>query len=182
MKFVKKFLVLIESHLNEIKSLEDLSALEVNETQRMDSIIERVLLLTATEEIVDVLPKQSPNSHKYSIYLMIKSMLTHSVFIPIVSIIADKKFIYKNLLNLITNSDLKVVDKEYQIENSLRIDEPLNLDFKEQIKSIDSIDCSHGQKNIAIHDQNLFMSQLSTSSHSTQGIQRLSFQSKSNVY
>lgn len=167
--FANKTLTLLESHLNQIR---DNSFQELNEKHRMDSIIERVLLMTATEEIADVVPKESSDWQRYSIYLMIKAMLTHSVFIPIVDIIADKKFIYKNLVFLITNSDFKVADSEYHTESNLGIDEPFNRAFKDQIKSIDSIDCSHRQKSLAIHDRNQVNPLFGNSSHS-EGIQRL---------
>jgi hypothetical protein len=103
----EKSLILLEKHLinRRFDSMINNSNYLINENERVAQIVERVLRLSAPEEVLRVIGIRNDSnieitnpSHCFSLFIMIREMLTQSVFIPITDIITDPKFIYSNII------------------------------------------------------------------------------------
>jgi len=145
---LQKSFTLLEQHLISKRSQINRNDL-INETERVALIVERVLLLLAPEEVLCVMRNESSysdnklrskTSHYLSLSLMIKDMLTQSVFIPITNIITDPKWIYSNIIwlcdlsnnynNLNSFTD-KPIDRKSQNENQSSNSNELTLNESE---------------------------------------------------
>ncbi|CAG2177507.1 unnamed protein product, partial [Oppiella nova] len=143
--FARKVLILLETHLSDESSGDDQT---FNECQRMEAIVDRLLRLLATEDITPIVRKD-PN---LGVYVILKQLLTHSVFIPIIDIISEQKFIYENLLFLITNTDYKLIDNKRQ--NGSKPRTPIVELHVERHHTIDSNECNSSPK-IVLNDEKL---------------------------
>jgi hypothetical protein len=150
----EKSLILLEKHLIDRKfdSIINSNYL-VNENERVAQIVERVLRLSAPEELSSVIDIRNDrnieirnSSHCFSLFIMIREMLTQSVFIPITDIITDPKFIYSNIIWFCeqTNANNKYnssIDKQIDKNRSEIQNQSSNsneLTFKESEEKIET--------------------------------------------
>ncbi|CAG2113044.1 unnamed protein product, partial [Medioppia subpectinata] len=73
--FLRKTLILLETHLKDTKSDPNV---DPNECERVAAIVERVLELTATDDITPLMTKTGKDRN-LSLFMILKQLLTHSI-------------------------------------------------------------------------------------------------------